>query len=73
MAQWLKPLATLPEDTVLVPSPNIVAHNHLYFQFQGSNTLFWPLWAAGMHANKTLIHVKIFSNFKKKKKLCSVA
>ena len=25
-------------------------HNHLYLQFLGSNTLFWSLWAPGLHS-----------------------
>lgn len=36
MAQWLKLPAALPEHPSLPPSTHMVAHSHLYFQFQGT-------------------------------------
>jgi hypothetical protein len=35
MVQWLRVLAALAEDPVLVPSNHVVAHNPLQLQFQG--------------------------------------
>jgi hypothetical protein len=34
MAQWLKALAALGQDTSSVPSTHMVAHNLLWLQFQ---------------------------------------
>jgi hypothetical protein len=34
MAQWLRALALLPEDSGLIPSTHMMAHNHLQLQFQ---------------------------------------
>ena len=35
MTQWLSVLSALADDLSLVPSIHLVAHNHLYVQFQG--------------------------------------
>lgn len=40
MAQPLRALVTLAELLGSVPSPHMVACDHLYLQFQGSDTLF---------------------------------
>jgi hypothetical protein len=71
MAQWLRPLAAFPENLGLISSTNIMAHNHLQFQFQG---LQHPLLASinnrealgvtHIHAGKKIIHT-----FKKKTKI----
>jgi hypothetical protein len=40
VAQWLRALATLPEDLGLILSTHVAAQNHIELQFQESNTLF---------------------------------
>lgn len=59
MAQWLRALTALAEDTDFVLStPCQVAHNR---NSRGFNTLFLPLhvpWCAHIQAGKTLINIK---------------
>lgn len=45
MAQQVGALAVLAEDACSVPSIHIAAPDHLDRQSQGSNALFWPMWA----------------------------
>lgn len=52
-AQRLRELAALSEDTGLVPSTHVVAHNHLLFQIQGISALFWLLWASRVSVAQT--------------------
>lgn len=55
MAQLLRMLTNLPEEPDLIPSIHIVALNHLYLQFHGSQ---WPLlssvdiWHHMVHGHK---------------------
>ena len=56
MAQRSRGLAVLPEDSESIHINYIAAHNHLQLQHHG---IQWPLLAsAGIHAGKTLIHIK---------------
>lgn len=62
-AQQLRAIDTLTEDSSSVPSPHMVAHN-LSLQVHRSSTLFWPLWAPGVHAEhihvgKTVTSIKL--------------
>ena len=43
MAQWLRPLAVLPEDPGSVPSIYMTVHNCLKLQLPGIVAFFWPL------------------------------
>lgn len=45
MVMWLRPLASLSEDLGSIPSPRVIAHNHLTLQLQGilcSLLASWP-------------------------------
>jgi hypothetical protein len=62
--QLLKALAALLENLGSIPAPTRQLTTMCSSGFCGSNTLFWPLRAAGtprcndMHACKTVIHIK---------------
>ena len=49
MAQKLRTLAALAENPGSVPNNHMAAHNHVYLQFQASNTLFWLPRASSIH------------------------
>ena len=62
-AQQLRVTDTLTDDSSSVPSTHMVSHN-LSLQVHRSSTLFWPLWAPGVHAvhiqgGKTVTHIKL--------------
>ena len=42
-------LTALPEDLGLIPSTHMVANNVYNFSSRGSDVIFWPLRAPGMH------------------------
>jgi hypothetical protein len=56
MTQELRNLAVLPEDSGSIPSTHIVAHSLLELQSQGSNALFWTLWALHHGVQNTHTH-----------------
>lgn len=49
MALWLRVLVAFEEDTGLVLSTQMIAHNHCNSSSKGSGVLFWPLSAPDMH------------------------
>lgn len=50
MAQQWRTLAAFLEDPGLIPNTYTAAHNHhLYPRSRGSDAVFWPLCAPGMH------------------------
>lgn len=49
MAQWLKTLAALPEDSSSIPSNHMVTHNQV-FGFHGANNV--PVIEVDKHAKK---------------------
>jgi len=64
MAQWLGKLAVVPEDPGLIPNNHMAAHKSSP-SCKGSDVVFWPLWASGIHtvhrhilAGKTPIHIR---------------
>lgn len=48
-ARQVRALAALSENHDLIPSFYIVAHRHCNSSFMGSNGLFWPWQAPGLH------------------------
>lgn len=42
MAQRLRMLAALPENSALIPSTHTAAHSSVNSNSSGSNALFWP-------------------------------
>lgn len=69
--QQIRTLATCPKDSDSIPGTQMEVHKLLYLQYQGINSLFWPLWAARMlmihrhtyrlntHKHKVIIKVDI--------------
>ena len=49
MAQRLGALAVLEWELGLVPSTHTTVHYSLALKIVGSDALFWPPWAPGMH------------------------
>jgi hypothetical protein len=61
MSQCLRALGVLAEDLGSVPRTHMRVHNHLYLQFQGSDSLFSSPCAPGIdvmhiHTSKKNIH-----------------